>query len=245
MRVKNQHTDIDYNKTKDFFQHRANQFQENNPYSVTMYQDNNAELVRERNEHEIKKLIPYLEIDTESKVLDIACGIGRWADALPCDIAEYCGIDFSPELIQIANERNEKDNFNFYVGSALQLNKILIENNKGKFNKVLLIGILMYLNDEDIEVLLHQAEQCCAEHATICIREPIGIEDRLTLKDFYSEELADNYNAIYRTRNELNQFFAKSLSSKGFSIKREGLLFSEKELNNRSETTQYYYIIER
>lgn len=245
MRVKNQHTDIDYNKTKDFFQHRANRFQENNPYSVTMYQDNNAELVRERNEHEIKKLIPYLEIDTESKVLDIACGIGRWADALPCDIAEYCGIDFSPELIQIANERNEKDNFNFYVGSALQLNKILIENNKGKFNKVLLIGILMYLNDEDIEVLLHQAEQCCAEHATICIREPIGIEGRLTLKDFYSEELADNYNAIYRTRNELNQFFAKSLSSKGFSIKREGLLFSEKELNNRSETTQYYYIIER
>lgn len=245
MRVKKQHTDIDYNKTKDFFQHRANRFQENNPYSVTMYQDNNAELVRERNEHEIKKLIPYLEIDTESKVLDIACGIGRWADALPCDIAEYCGIDFSPELIQIANERNEKDNFNFYVGSALQLNKILIENNKGKFNKVLLIGILMYLNDEDIEVLLHQAEQCCAEHATICIREPIGIEDRLTLKDFYSEELADNYNAIYRTRNELNQFFAKSLSSKGFSIKREGLLFSEKELNNRSETTQYYYIIER
>ena len=103
----------------------------------------------------------------------------------------------------------------------------------------------MYLNDNDVDSLLQQVEQCCAEHATICIREPIGIEDRLTLKDFYSEELADNYNAIYRTRNELNQFFAKSLSSKGFSIKREGLLFSEKELNNRSETTQYYYIIER
>lgn len=60
MRVKKQHTDIDYNKTKDFFQHRADKFQKNNPYSVTMYQDNNAELVRERNEHEIKKLIPYL-----------------------------------------------------------------------------------------------------------------------------------------------------------------------------------------
>ena len=245
MRVKKQHTDIDYNKTKDFFQHRANKFQENNPYSVTMYQDNNAQLVRERNEHEIKKLIPYLEIDTESKVLDIACGIGRWADAIPCNIAEYCGIDFSPELIQIANERNKKDNFNFYVGSALQLNKFLIENNKGKFNKVLLIGILMYLNDEDIAVLLHHVEQYCDEHATICIREPIGIDERLTLKDFYSEELADNYNAIYRTRNELNQLFTKNLLSKGFSIKKEGPLFSEKELNNRSETTQYYYIIER
>ena len=245
MRVKRQHTYIDYNKTKDFFQHRANKFQENNPYSVTMYQDNNAQLVRERNEHEIKKLIPYLEIDTESKVLDIACGIGRWADAIPCNIAEYCGIDFSPELIQIANERNKKDNFNFYVGSALQLNKFLIENNKGKFNKVLLIGILMYLNDEDIAVLLHHVEQCCDEHATICIREPIGIEERLTLKDFYSEEFADNYNAIYRTRNEFNQFFTKNLLSKGFSIKKEEPLFSEKELNNRSETTQYYYIIER
>lgn len=245
MRVKKRHTDIDYNKTRDFFQHRADKFQKNNPYSVTMYQDNNAELVRERNEHEIKKLIPYLEIDTAAKVLDIACGIGRWADALSGDIAEYCGIDFSPELIQIANERNRKENFNFYVGSALQLNTIMSENKKECFNKVLLIGILMYLNDNDVDSLLQQVEQCCAEHATICIREPIGIEDRLTLKDFYSEELADNYNAIYRTRNELNQFFAKSLSSKGFSIKREGLLFSEKELNNRSETTQYYYIIER
>ena len=175
----------------------------------------------------------------------IACGIGRWADALSGDIAEYCGIDFSPELIQIANKRNKKENFNFYVGSALQLNTIMSENKKDRFNKVLLIGILMYLNDEDIEVLLHQVEQCCAEHATICIREPIGIEDSLTLKDFYSEELADNYNAIYRTRNEFKQFFDKNLLNKGFYIKKEGLLFNEKELNNRSETTQYYNLIER
>ena len=40
--------------------------------------------------------------------LDLACGIGRWADALEIDVAEYCGVDFSQSLINLAKERNQK-----------------------------------------------------------------------------------------------------------------------------------------
>ena len=85
MRVNEKHVNIDYQKTKDFFKHRAEKFQENNPYSVTMYQDNNKELVRERNEYETEKLLSLLSIDKESEILDVACGIGRWADAIKTD----------------------------------------------------------------------------------------------------------------------------------------------------------------
>ena len=83
MRIKEKITDIDYGKSKQFFKNRAGKFQKDNPYSVTMYQDNNEALVRERNRLETEKLLPFLSLDNHSKVLDIACGIRRWADALP------------------------------------------------------------------------------------------------------------------------------------------------------------------
>ena len=79
----------------------------------------------------------------------------------------------------------------------------------------------------------------------MCIREPIGLSERLTLKDFFSDELQDNYNAIYRTREELQFFLDEAFLQKGFTVTEEGFLFDEDLLNNRKETAQYYYVIER
>ena len=45
MRIKEKIENIDYNDTKLFFKKRAEKFQESNLYSVTMYQDNNEEIV--------------------------------------------------------------------------------------------------------------------------------------------------------------------------------------------------------
>ncbi len=245
MRIKEKVADIDYNETKNFFKKRAEKFQQSNPYSVTMYQDNNPALVKERNKAEIEKLCPKLQLAERSRVLDIACGIGRWADAIKVDICEYCGIDFSGELIEIANQRNKKDNFSFYEGSISEIDKVLLKNGKDKYNTVLMIGILMYLNDYDLYSTLYATERVCEEHATICIREPIGIFERLTLKDFFSEELQDNYNAIYRTREEIQRFLQEAFLEKGFSIVEQGFLFDEDALNNRKETAQYYYVLRR
>ena len=119
MRAKGKIENIDYSETKEFFKHRAGKFREDNPYSVTMYQDNNEKLVRERNKKEIEKLKPLLELVETSRVLDIGCGIGRWGDAITEQIDEYCGIDFSGELIKIARERNEKANYFFYEGTEI------------------------------------------------------------------------------------------------------------------------------
>lgn len=245
MRVTEQKVDIEYDQTKHFFQRRAEKFKESNPYSVTMYQDNNKELVEERNRKEVERLYPFLNLSPVSTVLDIACGIGRWADAIKMDIREYCGLDFSGELVEIATCRNTRNNFCFYEGAASEIQTVLNENGKGKYNTVLMIGILMYLNDGDLENVLEQVEGVCEQNAVICVREPIGIKDRLTLKDFFSEELQDNYNAIYRTREELEEYFQNAFLKKGFQIKEQGFLFEEDSLNNRKETAQYYYILER
>lgn len=245
MRITESITDIDYEETKQFFKNRAGKFREDNPYSVTMYQDNNQKLVRERNKKEVEKLLPLLKLQNESRVLDVACGIGRWADALPEEIEEYCGVDFSGELIEIANRRNKKPNFSFLEGATTEIEQVMEKNHRGKYNRILMIGILIYLNDRDMKSALTQIEKRCESNTIICVREPVGIKDRLTLKDFFSEELKDNYNAIYRTRKELMVFFESTLIEKGFRIQKEGFLFQEDMLNNRKETAQYYYILER
>lgn len=245
MRAKGKIENIDYSETKEFFKHRAGKFREDNPYSVTMYQDNNEKLVRERNKKEIEKLKPLLELVETSRVLDIGCGIGRWGDAITEQIDEYCGIDFSGELIKIARERNEKANYFFYEGAVTDIETVLSQNKKADYNVILLMGILIYVNDADLETFLEQLEHRCMEHTRICIREPIGIQERLTLKEFFSEDLNDNYNAIYRTRGELVAFLEKGLLRKGFKIEQEGFLFEGSNLNNRKETTQYYFVLGR
>ena len=245
MRLKDKTENLDYCETKRFFVIRANKYNENNPYAVTMYQDNNAELVKQRNTKEIEKLYPMLKIDQNSRILDLACGIGRWADAVQEEITEYCGVDFSEELISIANERNKRENMIFLAGSITDIDRVLEENQKEYFNRILLIGILVYINDEDLMQALHSIIKHCEEHCIVCIREPIGLQNRLTLKDFYSEELEENYNAIYRTDHELKKLFQDSFLSAGFAITHEGFLFEEDQLNNRKETAQYYYILER
>lgn len=246
MRLKTKVVKLDYNKTKKFFEERSEKYNKENPYSVTMYQDNDTELVKRRNENEITKILPKLMLNKKSKILDIACGVGRWADAIQIPINKYYGIDFSEELIDIAKDRNKKNNFEFAVGST---NELLIKAKQyswEKCNCIIIAGLLMYLNEEDIEVLFKEINEICENETIIYIREPIGIKDRLTLKDFYSEELASEYNAIYRTRNEYYEIFEKNLLAMDFAIFEENFVFDlDETLNNRKETEQYYFILKR
>lgn len=246
MRVKKEIIEIDYNKTKQFFGKRSEKYNEKNPYSVTMYQDNDIELVKRRNEIEQQKIIPFLNLNSNSKILDIACGIGRWADAINQDVNRYLGIDFSKELIDIATQRNKKTNFYFEVGTTSQIIEVIKKKEMNDFSVVIISGILLYLNEIDMRLLLESLNLVCADHATIYIREPIAQQSRLTLKNFYSEELDDDYNAIYRSIKEYKESIYELLLTNGFNIKTEDFLFeTDKELNNRKETVQYYFIIER
>lgn len=244
-RIKNKVANIDYKDTLQFFEHRAQKYNDVNPYSVTMYQDDNPTLVENRNSAEIQKLLPFLRLDAESKILDLACGIGRWSDAICEDIKEYCGIDFSGKLIEIAKARTTKANRYFYEGDVNSFSNVLLDNDRGKYNRFLLMGILIYVNDDDLEHVMQQILDVSEEHAIVCIREPLGIIDRLTLKEFYSNELKENYNAIYRTKNELEQVFKRTLLANGFNMADQGFMFADDSLNNRKETAQYYFVMER
>lgn len=228
MRVKEKIENIDYNETKQFFKNRAGKFRTDNPYAVTMYQDHNEKLVRERNEKEVQKLKPLLELNEQSRILDIGCGIGRWGDAISEKIEEYCGLDFSSDLIKIAKSRSGKSNYFFYESAVTEIERVLSENKKQNYNTILLMGILMYINDEDMDIFLEQLEHQCMEQTRICIREPIGVGERLTLKDFFSEDLNDNYKQFIG--QETNWFISlkKNYCRKVFRLSKKVFCFRKR-----------------
>lgn len=243
MRVKRTNLELDNDRIKDFFRGRAGKYNEENPYAVTMYQDDHPELVRQRDECEKEKLLPKLDLNGESNVLDLACGIGRWADAVATKVDSYLGIDFSEDLIGIADKRPHGENVRFRVGAAAELDSVLAPGER--FNRVLIVGLFVYLNDASVLACTQALERHCEDHTIVCIREPMGIAERLTVKDHFSSELKDTYNAIYRTRDEVVAILAQTMLSKGFKIVDEGFLFEDKALNNRKETAQYYLVLRR
>ena len=122
--------------------------------------------------------------------------------------------------------------------SALDINidELLI---KPPFDIIFIAGVLIYLNDEDISQMIKEINKIASKDKIIYIRETISVMDtRLTLKDFYSEDLDADYNAIYRTKDELLEFF------KGFenitNIKSDKI---HETLNKHDETGYRYFIL--
>ena len=244
MRLKNSAEDISSDKVKEFYEHRAESYNGQNRKNITMLQDKNPQLSEARNSAEVSKLLPKMKLDSDSCVLDLACGAGRWLDVMPENIAKYRGIDFSEGMIEIARSANTRPYAEFFTGSVLEADKILADE-KGSFNRVIIIGSLMYMNDSDIIAMFRKIPELMTMKALICIKASVGIGARLTLKDFYSDELQSDYNAIYRTRDEYMNIFAQTLLAEGFTVIDEGFMFDDEAMNNRKETIQYYFILER
>jgi hypothetical protein len=68
---------------------------------------------------------------------------------------------------------------------------------------------------------------------------------RLTIKEYFSSDLDQNYNAIYRTEEELLAMFDETLGCIGFHLIDSGYVYDNPGLNNREDTIQKWYFFER
>ena len=227
--------DISPDKVKDFFNDRANRDLESD-LSIVLFQDKENSAQR----HEEEKKLFYSHIDTAGKkVLEIGCGIGRWAEALHGKCESYLGLDFSEELLAIA-ERTYKDfddcKFQMMSATDIKIDELIIEP---PFDVVIFSGFLMYINDADLEIIMDEVNSICTDNKKVFAMEPTSCMDtRLTLKDFYSDGLESDYNAIYRTEQEYRDVFAKLNCDKIFA----DYLFED--LSDFTETKYMYYVIE-
>ncbi|MDP2226049.1 MAG: class I SAM-dependent methyltransferase [Moraxellaceae bacterium] len=246
-RIRGGKTSIDYAATQSFFEERGRR-NYRSALSTTMYQDNDPELVEQRDKREKEAVAGILAAEQAKCVLDIGCGIGRWgwflAERRP-DV-EYLGIDFSSALIEKASQEavlRECPQLRFQVMSATDIQPQALAL-QPPYDLILISGLLIYLNDDDCLKLIQDAGRLCAPNGRIYIREPVGIEERFTLDRFYSNELADEYSAIYRTISELDEIIAQALVDARFARKVGDFLFPE-TLEKRAETRQYYTILQR
>ncbi|MDR2407978.1 MAG: class I SAM-dependent methyltransferase [Bacteroidales bacterium] len=180
---------------------------------------------------------------SQMTILDIGCGIGRWAYNLKSIYSVYHGIDFSEEFVELAtlNFADEK-NVNFFTMSVFDMDyKKLLKS----YDILIITGVAMYINDCDIKSLFDCCNKLTKSSSNIYFQESVSILPyRLTLKDFYSNELRSKYNAIYRTRQEYEDFFSKYLSSFEFN-KEESDLLLDKNTGAREETNARYWFLRK
>jgi SAM-dependent methyltransferase len=195
-----------------------------------------------RNEQE-KRILRSFTGGKPLTILDIGCGIGRWAHNLRPQIQAYHGIDFSERFIQAAKRTfRDMPQCAFFQMSATEIDTSVL---LPRYDLVIVTGVAMYINDEAIGRLLRFINQLTGASSCIYMQESVSIlATRLTLKDFDSAELKSKYSAIYRTREEYEAAFAKYLPEYFFQTEDTGLLL-DKDTGAREETNARYWFLSR
>ena len=225
--------EIDNNSTKEFWENRANNI--NNLQTVLLGSDKTGIEQNTRNEHEKLILESVVKQIKNPRILDIGCGIGRWAENLINQFDSYTGVDFSEGFINFASKKFANySNIKFYNNSILNLDKEILDS---KFNFIICTGVLMYVNDSNIFDIFKAFRRVTPEY--VYIQESISLMDvRLTLNKFESKDLQTNYNAIYRTKQEYEEYF----KTNKFDIIKTDLLLDNKS-GAREETNAQYWIL--
>ena len=225
--------DISYDATLVFFESRGRTATADAPQTATMYQD--KVLAEKRNACERDTVLPLLALGGDERVLDIGCGYGRWAEVLLGRVGEYVGVDFSGELLKLAEARRMPRS-RFERLAAQDVRPSAFEH--PRFDLFICSGILIYLNDGDVSRLAAAIAAMAEPGARVYLREPMAITGgRLTLDRFPSAELKTEYSAVYRTPAQCHELFGAPLRSAGFTCTVEQALYPP-ELCNRQETEQ-------
>jgi len=240
-----QSPEIDRKAVLDFFEQRAAKVGEIGATRAVIYQDKNLDLAERRDAAEKAFLYPKLDLRAQDRVLDAGCGTGRWAGLLLSSGAEYHGVDVSPGLIDVAKrhfDTTQGARFTVCSIDAISLDAIGASD---PFSRIVSFGVYIYLNDDEVRQALRQLADVAAADCRILFREPVGLDMRLTLKEHFSDDMDQYYNAIYRTEPELMAMFDSTLLPAGFRMIESGDVYQDSALNNRADTRQRYFLFER
>ena len=236
-RVYGEKVSIDTGNTVSFYDQRAktikNRKQE---YTTVLLGDQDPDFSVKWDAYEKQLILPRLKLNQDKVILDIGCGMGRWAEAVADQCKEYYGVDFSSELIAVAKENIKNENCHFYAMSAVDA----VSNPKiadRKYDIVLDVGVSMYINEEEL-VECYQGLKKLADRDTLFyFEESVGKKERITLNHIWSDNLNAYYGAIYRTREEYKSLIEECMN--GVEFIEEGYLQClDKE--EHAETSHWY-----
>lgn len=230
-------TEINSRSLKEFWAKRASSGK--SLYEIICF-SSDPELGALKDEIEKSHVLGLLDLDPdETEVLDLGCGVGRWTSALAPLCKSVKGVDFSPELLALARSEHEDlghSNVELVEASVLDF------DDDQDFDLVMLMGVLLHINDSDLERCVSRASAHVRDGGVLLSRESVGVEGRFEVVDEWSEALQSRYSAIYRTANTLIQAF----ESHGLGLRYSAPLFPDgARLNPWPETRQWVFKYER
>lgn len=238
---------LDYDATARFFEERGRRIGQLGPIGAVLYQDRRPELAARRSAHELGTVAPLLRQGRGAlSVLDVGCGTGRWAATLEPCVDRYLGLDFCEAFLVEARRLTAAlpGPGRFGFTQADLAGGLPAAVGPAEFDTALMAGVLLYLNDADAHRLLGQVGERLRRGGRLYLREPLGIEERLTLASHFSEELDADYSSVYRSRREFESMIGDVLLARGLRITACGPLYPA-GLDNRSDTRQHHYVLER
>lgn len=216
------------------------------PYTSVLLGDQNPDYARQWNRFERNSILPKLNITKDCDVLDLGCGMGRWAEHVIPLCHTYCGADFSSEMIRAAEQRDygRTGNYRFFDCSLQDFLKGQAGELPVKFNRLIIVGVFMYINDDELRECLAKLMNLFREDTVVYIAETVGLGQRLTLREFYSETLGCSYDAIYRTPEEYGQMF-QVLKQNGCREVEQGFFPALDREQSFGETGRWYIVFEK
>jgi SAM-dependent methyltransferase len=197
--------------------------------------EENADLLALKVTCETGVILPALALSQHESVLDLGSGTGQWAFKFARHARTVCGVEFSREMIAIAN-REAKHRLISNVSFIHQDAQTFVSNSR--FDVIFISGLLIYLNDDDLEQLAFNCRKNILPNGRLFIRDGTGIFGRFEINRKYSDDLNSEYSAIYRTADDYISFF----QTYGFKIEKHTDMFADgSPLNKWDDTRLRFY----
>lgn len=235
---------IQMENVQNFYNKRA-ALVEQKGWGAVSLGDEDATIASRVYDYDRDTLLPKMGINQTSRILELGCGMGRWAKIVLPHCGFYCGVDFSEEMLKNAKNicegyASKSSFFPLSASDAAEQDPLFYG---GPFHCVILSGVCIYINDRELKRIFERLPALAQPHCTICIQETTALSERLTLNEFPSEALQSVYDAIYRTREEYVSLFQPLLDA-GFFIAEQYFL-PEAVGRKRAETNGLCTILKR
>ncbi len=141
------------------------------------------------------------DLRSSISVLDLGSGVGVWTEYFAQRFANVVSVEASPTLYAALKERCSR-----YPNVVTSGDDVLSFEPKGKFGLVFLGGLLMYLNERDVRVLLDRLVPFLEPDAVVLCRES-------TIRHG-TKALQGDYQVVYRSVETYHGIFAAA----GFDV---------------------------
>jgi len=174
-------------------------------------------------------MVPFL--DGASSILDLGCGDGYLLRALRdfTDIETFYGYDMSN--IMIESLKKSWGNLKYLNAEVCDFVK---KDNYPKTDITMALGSFMYIDDNDLRAVLSNMVS-----DILILRSSCTLEKEDEIIDKFSEDLSDNYSAIYRTVGNyiaiLSDYFAVDNICRSYPD----------EIESKYGSKQFFFVCER